>query len=306
MNTFQPEKFRGVFVALNACYDAAGQINKEACRQLCLWYQSLGVQGIYVNGSTGEGLLLNLEERKQMAKAVVESVGKSMTIIVHVGCPSTQDAVELARHAAQLGVDALSAIPSVFYRLSEDSMENHWNTIIDATDLPFFIYNIPQLTSYDLSMKLFRKMLKNPKVHGIKNSAESTMQTLAFKKAGGDNFILFNGPDEQFLAGRLMGADSGIGGTYGCMPELYLLLNTLIHAGRFDDAQKLQAIINQFIERLCSFPSMYGACKAVIAQRAVNIGTPRLPFLPVDPNDPQITALRKDIEEQIALWSPIV
>lgn len=66
---FQPERFRGVIVALNACYDKAGEVSPAACRALCRWYQSLGVRGVYVGGSTGEGLLLSLEERKTLGRS---------------------------------------------------------------------------------------------------------------------------------------------------------------------------------------------------------------------------------------------
>ena len=219
-----------------------------------------------MGGSTGEGLLLSLEERKTLAEAAVQAARGEMTVIVHVGCPATRDAVALARHAAAIGADAISAVPSVFYRLSEESIARHWTAIADAAELPFFIYNIPQLTGYDLSMELFRRMLAHPHVKGIKNSSESARQIQQFKEAGGPDFLVFNGPDEQFLAGRAMGADAGIGGTYGCMPELYLRLDALFMTGQLGEARRLQAIIGGFIERLCAFPSMYGACKAVIAR----------------------------------------
>ena len=110
---------------------------------------------------------------------------------------------------------------------------------------------------------------------------------------------MFNGPDEQFLAGRLMGADAAIGGTYGAMPELYLKLDELIRRGDIAAAQKLQVIVTMFIYRLCSFPSMYGACKTIIRMDGVNIGDPRLPFLPVDEKDPEIRKLYEDIRAAV-------
>ena len=87
-------------------------------------------------------------------------------------------------------------------------------------------------------MELFNRMLQNERVAGIKNSSDACHDILRFKQAGGEDFIVFNGPDEQFLAGRLMGADAGIGGTYGAMPELYLKLEELICRGDILKAQK--------------------------------------------------------------------
>ena len=112
---------------------------------------------------------------------------------------------------------------------------------------------------------------------------------------------MLNGPDEQYLAGRLMGADGGIGGTYGPMPELYMKLEEYICAGEIEKARRLQEKILFFIYRLCSFPSMYGANKAIIKLRSgIDIGQPRLPFLPVSSEDPKVVELKNDIEKAIA------
>ena len=287
--------FKGITVAFNACYDKNGQVDAESVKKAAKWYQEVGVQGLYVCGSTGEGFLMDLDERKQTLAAVMDAVGGDMTIIVHVGAAATHHSIELAKHAEAEKCNATSAVPSVYYRPSEASIERHWNEITYAADLPFFIYNIPQLTGYNLSMDLFHKMIKNERVVGIKNSSESTEQILTFKQEGGPGFVVLNGPDEQYLAGRMMGADGGIGGTYGAMPELYLRLERCISASDFKEAQKWQIIITGLIKRLISFPSMYGASKTIIRMRGVDIGDPRLPFLPV-PNDyPGIKELHDDI-----------
>ena len=301
MVKYDTSKFHGVFVALNASYDANGELNTEKLKELALWYHSLGVKGLYVCGSTGEGMLLTAEERKASVKAVCEAVGGKLVILCHVGAPSTRQAVELAKHAESCGVDAVSAVPCVFYIHSEDAIANHWNTITEAVDLPFFIYNIPQLTGYNLSRGLFERMLQNEKIAGIKNSNEVAHQIMQFKALGGENFIVLNGPDEQYLAGRLMGADGGIGGTYGPMPELYMKLEEYICACEIEKARRLQEKILFFIYRLCSFPSMYGANKAIIKLRSgIDIGQPRLPFLPVSSEDPKVVELKNDIEKAIA------
>ncbi len=295
-------KFNGVFVALNAIYDENDCVNEEEIKKLVKKYKEIGINGIYACGSTGEGFLLNTEERKQVAKAVVEAANGEITTVIHVGAASTKEACELAKHAEEIGADAVSAVPSVYYRLSEASIETHWKTIMNSSNLPFFIYNIPQLTGYDLSYSLLEKMVKEEKVIGIKDSAESTYQMERFRRIAGDDFIIFNGPDEQFLAGRLMGANAGIGGTYGSMPELYIKLDTLIKSGKIEEAKKLQVTVNDFVQRLCSFPSLYGASKAVIKLRyGIEAGKPRLPMLPVSIDDPEIIKLADDINKAVEM-----
>ena len=166
------EKFKGIFVALNTIYDENDEINVSEIQKLVKIYESKGVKGVYVCGSTGEGFLLSTEERMQVVEAVKEVASDDFTIIVHVGCAGTKESIKLAKHAEKFGVDAVSAVPSVYYHLSPASVEKHWNGIIDSTDLPFIIYNIPQLTSFNLPLDLFERMAKNPKVIGIKNSEE--------------------------------------------------------------------------------------------------------------------------------------
>lgn len=294
-------KYRGIFTALNAIYDKDDNVNTEAIKQLVKKYKEIGVKGVYACGSTGEGFLLSTEERKQVTKAVVEAADGDMTVIVHVGAASTKEACELAKYAEEVGADAVSAVPSVYYHLSEASIEKHWDTIMEATDLPFFIYNIPQLTGYDLSYSLFEKMAKKDKVIGIKNSSESTCQIERFRKIAGPDFVIFNGPDEQYLAGRIMGATAGIGGTYGSMPELYIHLAKLIDENRIDEAKVMQTKINDCIFDLLSFPSLYGASKAVITLRyGIDAGIPRLPMLPTSTDDPKLIALVEKINKYVS------
>lgn len=294
------EKFKGVFVALNTIYDKNDEINVDAIKELVRIYKSKGVRGVYVCGSTGEGFLLSTEERMQVAEAVMDVADDDFTVIVHVGCAGTKESIRLARHAEKIGVDAVSAVPSVYYHLSPASVEKHWNGIIDSTDLPFIIYNIPQLTSFNLPLDLFERMAKNPKVIGIKNSEEPVYNMERYRTVAGDDFIIFNGSDEQYLGGRLMGANAGIGGTYGTMPELFVKLDELINQNKIDKAKELQYKINDVIFDLISLPSLYGAAKNVISRRfGIDAGVPRSPFLPVE-NDEKISAIVEKIEKYVA------
>lgn len=293
------DKFKGIFVALNSIYDENDNVNLEAIKELVRVYKSKGVKGVYACGSTGEGFLLSAKERMEIAEACKEAAGEDFTIIVHVGCPSTKESIILAKHAEEIGVDAVSAVPSVYYHLPPASVEKHWNGIIDSTELPFIIYNIPQLSAFNLPYDLFERMAKNPKVIGIKNSEEPVYGMERFRTIAGDDFIIFNGSDEQFLGGRLMGANAGIGGTYGTMPELFVELDKLINNGEIDKAKVLQYKINDVIFDLLSCDSLYGAAKQVITNRfGVDAGQPRSPFLPVE-NGEKIKAITSKIEKYV-------
>lgn len=295
MSKFSTARFRGIFVAFHACYDANGDISTSAAKKLSRLYQSVGVQGLYVGGSTGDGMLLTTEERMQMLEAVMEEVGQEMTIIAHIGSPSTRESCKLAAHAEKCGAHATSAVPSIYYRLPEASIEAHWTAITQAADLPFIIYNIPATTGYNISMNMIHKMLQNDRVVGIKNSSEIAHDILRLKQAGGKDFVVFNGPDEQYLAGRMMGADAGIGGTYGAMPELYLKLEDCIQKGDYEEAKRWQNIITPLIYRLCAMPSLSGATKAILRFRGIDAGDARMPLLPVPQDYPGMKELYEDI-----------
>lgn len=299
MSKYEVSKFRNVTVALNTPFDESGELDLAAAKRVVRYFCTKGIKSLYVCGSTGEGFLLTNDERKKLVEAVTDEVGGEMAVIVHVGTAATRQSVDLAKHAKEAGADATSAVPCVYYRPGEESVYRHWTAITEAADLPFFIYNIPQLTGFQLTMDLFNRMLLNERVAGVKCSSDPAHDIMRFKQAGGKDFIVFNGPDEQYLAGRMMGADAGIGGTYGAMPELYLALENAIRANDYEKAKQIQGVITPLIYKLCSFPSLYGAAKAIIALDGCPIGEPRLPFLPVDTKDPAIISLYQEIRKSV-------
>lgn len=278
------EKYRGVIPAFYACYDAEGNVSPERVRALTQYFIDKGVKGVYVNGSSGECIYQGVEERKIIIENVMAVARGKLTVIDHVACNNTRDSVELARHAESVGVDAIASIPPIYFRLPEYSIAAYWNAISAAApNTDFVIYNIPQLAGTALTMSLFAEMMKNPNVIGVKNSSMPTQDIQMFKAAGraakGD-FIVFNGPDEQFVAGRAIGADGGIGGTYGVMPELFLKLNELIAAGAREEAIALQYDINEIIYKMCSSrANMYAVAKEMLRINAgLDIGGVREPL----------------------------
>lgn len=293
-NGFDLHKFKGIIVAMYACYGEDGEIDPQSVKKLARHYAGSGVTGLYVGGSSGEGLLQTAAERKLALEAVMEEVGGELTVVAHIGAPSTRESVDLAIHAESVGADAISAVPSVYYRLSPESVERHWQAIIDSTSLPFIMYHIPQTTGFRLSPELFAKMAAQPKVIGVKISADSTYELQRFKRIGGTDFLVFNGPDEQYLAGRCIGADGGIGGTYGVMPELFLQIERCFVEGRLEEARHWQYEVNDMIGELLKLPSLYGGCKAIMKLRGFDCGPPRSPIMPVSSSETDLIAKLND------------
>lgn len=281
------DKYKGIFPAFYACFDDLGNISPSRTQALARHFLAQGVQGLYVNGSSGECIYLSVEERKQVLESVMEAVGGKLLIIAHVAANSTRDSMELARHAESLGVDAIAAIPPIYFRLPEHAIAKYWNDIASAAPrTDFIIYNIPQLAGTALTLGLLKEMMKNPQVVGVKNSSMPVQDIQMFVDAGEGRLAVFNGPDEQFIAGRIMGACGGIGGTYGVMPRLFLKANELFEAGKLEEAKELQYAICRIIYGMVScHGSMYAVIKELLRRRGISCGSVRLPFAPLAPED---------------------
>ena len=215
-------KYKGVIPAFYACYDQEGEISPKGVQALTKYFVEKGVKGVYVNGSSGECIYQSTEDRKVVLENVMEAAEGRLTVIAHVACNNTKDSMELARHAESLGVDAIAAIPPIYFRLPEHAIAKYWNDISQAApNTDFVIYNIPQLAGVALTMGLFEEMRKNPRVIGVKNSSMPVQDIQMFKQAAGEDYVVFNGPDEQFISGLAIGADGGIGGRTSVQRESF-------------------------------------------------------------------------------------
>lgn len=275
------DKYKGVIPAFYACYDEEGNISPERVQALTKYFVEKGVKGVYVNGSSGECIYQSVEDRKIVLENVVKAAEGKLTIIAHVACNNTKDSIELAKHAESLGVDAIAAIPPIYFHLPEYAIAEYWNDMSAAApNTDFVIYNIPQLAGVALTMNLFAEMRKNPKVIGVKNSSMPVQDIQMFKAAAGEDYIVFNGPDEQFISGRVIGAEGGIGGTYGVMPELFLKMDELVKAGEMEKAREIQYAANEVIYKMCSaHGNMYGVIKAILKiNEGLELGGVRKPL----------------------------
>ena len=284
------DKYKGVIPAFYACYDENGEISPERVRALTEYFVDKKVRGVYVNGSSGECIYQSVEDRKVVLENVMKVRG-DLTVINHIACNNTKDGMELAAHAESLKVDAIAAIPPIYFKLPEYAIAQYWNDYSSAApNTDFIIYNIPQLAGVALSRGLYAKMRENKNVIGVKNSSMPTYDIQGFVRDGGDDYIVFNGPDEQFVSGRVIGAGAGIGGTYGAMPELFLAMNESIESGDIKRARDIQYDVNDIIEKLTSgHGNMYAMIKEVLRiNEGLDIGSVRKPLVALTDADKEI------------------
>lgn len=284
------DKYKGVIPAFYVCYDDNGEISPERVRALTEYFVDKKVRGVYVNGSSGECIYQSVEDRKVVLENVMKAKG-DLTIINHIACNNTKDGMELAAHAESLKVDAIAAIPPIYFKLPEYAIAQYWNDYSSAApNTDFIIYNIPQLAGVALSRGLYAKMRENKNVIGLKNSSMPVFDIQGFVRDGGDDYIVFNGPDEQFVSGRVIGAKAGIGGTYGAMPELFLAMDECIEAGDMKRANEIQYCVNDIIAALTSgYGNMYAMIKEVLRiNEGLDIGSVRKPLVALTDADKEI------------------
>ncbi|MEG1365849.1 MAG: dihydrodipicolinate synthase family protein [Oscillospiraceae bacterium] len=297
------DKYKGIIPAFYACYDEQGNISPERTQTLVRFLIEKGVKGVYVCGSSGECIYQSVEERKTTLENVMKIAKGKITVIAHVACNNTKDSIELAKHAESLGVDAIAAIPPIYFHLPEHAIAAYWNDISAAApNTDFVIYNIPQLAGVALTMPLFAEMLKNPRVAAVKNSSMPVQDIQMFKAEGGEGFTVFNGPDEQLVSGLAMGADGGIGGTYAVMPELFIKILEYFRAGNLEKARKVQYDVDEIISVMCGcHGNLYAVMKEILRIREdINVGGVRAPLSNIIPADmPVIEKAAKLIDAAI-------
>lgn len=223
------------------------------------------------------------------------------------GTVSAERTKSLAAHAESVGADAIAAIPPIYFRLPEKAIAKYWNDISSAAPkTDFIIYNIPQLAGVSLTMSLLKEMRKNPRVIGVKNSSMPTQDIQMFKNEGKYDIVIFNGPDEQFVAGRVIGAEGGIGGTYCVMPELFIELDGLIKNCEMEKATALRHRINEIIYAMCDCDcSMYAAAKYVLSLQGVECGSVRPPFMPLREENKHLAVKVKEMIDKAKADFPL-
>ena len=270
----------GIYSALVTPMYKDESVNYDMLRRLVTYQLSKGVEGFYCCGSSGEALLLSIEERKKILETVIDTVQGRVPIISHVGTIRTAEVIELAEHAKASGVAAVSMIPPYYYRFTQDEILGYYEDVIKAVPhLSVIIYNIPQFTGISFNKDNISRLLQNPYVVGIKHTSQD-LYGLERMRSAYPGKIYFNGFDEMFLAALSMGVDATIGTTVNLYPELFLHLRACYYSGDMQGAQQIQHTLNSYVEAFCNV-GIFNATKYVLSRRGMKCGVCRSPFRPM-------------------------
>jgi N-acetylneuraminate lyase len=247
---------------------------------------SAGSDGVYVCGQTGEGLLLSKETRKQAAEVAIRNTPRGKQAIVHVGAASTADAVDLARHAARAGAQAVGSLPpSNAFTFVE--VRAYYEAIAAASDLPVLVYYFPEVSRSVSTMEEIESLCSIPNVVGLKFTDFDFYRLSLISRAG---HVIFSGRDEAFACGVLMGASGGIGSFYNLVPELFVQVWEAGLDGEFATARRIQDRINDLIRVVLQFP-MLPAIKTLLTWSGIECGPAVAPRRPLtDEEERQLRA----------------
>jgi N-acetylneuraminate lyase len=228
----------------------SGDLDVPSTERLIDHLYQKGVGGLYVTGSTGEGIYLDFDIRKRIVEIAVNLSKGRGSVIVHVGAIQAAKALELADHAARAGADAVSSIPPFAGGYTWGEVHSFYSKLAADSRLPVIAYYIPALTGQQRSLDELASLLSIPNIAGYKFTDYNlyTMQRLLARF--GPDQIMYNGPDEMLALGLQFGAHGGIGTTYNFMPDLIVQIARHSREGRFADAVAVQRQVNEIIEPL--------------------------------------------------------
>jgi dihydrodipicolinate synthase/N-acetylneuraminate lyase len=269
------KEFTGIIPPALTCFTEDGKFDEAAQREV-IRFQARHVHGFYPCGTYGSGPLMTVEERKQVAKVVVEEKGKAK-VIVHVGAVSTAQVVELARHAEEIGADAVGAIPPYYYKYSDQHLLDHYRALIKAVKIPVFLYNNPMLSGNPVSADVLAT-LADEGLAGVKDSAFDLLNFYMYLlKVDKPDFGFIIGTEAIAAAALDAGASGVISGLANVFPEFMVDFYKTWQKGNPGETAKKQLDVVKARAILKYGPTLT-MTYAVLRMRGLNPGYPRAPY----------------------------
>ncbi len=295
------DQFHGAWPALLTPSTQDGGVNVSALRDLSTHLLEKGIGGLYLCGSTGEGVFLSEPERRRVAEVVMDVVNDRVPVIVHVGTVATRHAVALAEHARDLGASGVASILPPFGRGLEE-IYRHYEAIAAAVpDLPFYPYLFGgEADARSLMSGLLERI---PTVAGAKYTGPNIHELQAIVGMRAIGWTIFSGMDEQCLFAAMVGSPANIGSTLNLMPGVYREIRSAYEIGEVLRARDLQLRVNR-VTRVLQDYGFWGALFEALRLTGLNCGAPRLPraALPLERRSALCEALAgTDFTELVAM-----
>ncbi|MCH2529880.1 MAG: dihydrodipicolinate synthase family protein [Dehalococcoidia bacterium] len=267
-------EFKGVFPANPTPVKSDGRINEKALEKIIQDNLAHGVDGFWIAGSTGEGPVMSEVQRETTARIAGETISGRGLSIMHVGAISSESAAKGARAARKYGCDAICCVPPFFFRGGDQMTIDHYKRVADASDgLPFFVYNLPQLTQVEITPDLMEKIVDAvPNVVGLKHSAMNFGDIRLFADMG---LKCFSGNGTLPLPALTMGAVGTVDAPLSLAPWHYAELYDAWERGDIETAQRLQDGVLEIVNVVRMFGAPAAVTKLILTERlGIDCGRP--------------------------------
>lgn len=273
-------RFYGIWPALLTPLDAAGQLATDVLAQLVERFVAQGLPGLYITGSTGQWPLLTPVERRQAIETVVRASAGRIKVMVHVGAVATDEAVALARHAAQVGADAVSCVAPIYYSVGADATFEHYRRVGAASDLPLFVYHLSTVNQLAINPRDYvERLLGLPNIAGMKVTDGDMYQFGLLRCYAGDRLQLFSGADEVMCHAALSGSVGAIGTFYNVWGPACRAAREAFVAGQFEQGQRFMLAFQPAIAEVLRSQSVWSFLRAAVRlKHGLDIGAPRAPL----------------------------
>ncbi len=286
----------GLIAAPFTPFNDRGALNLDKIETLARLYDKNGVAGAFICGSTGEGVALTVEEKKQVAQKWGEVKGDNLKTVLMVGGTCLPEMQALVEHAQAQGIDAISALCPYYFRPANvERLVGFCRQVAMVTpDLPFYYYHIPALTGGDFSMKQFLQLAEEaiPNLAGIKYTHSNLMDFQQCVGFNGGRYTLLWGMDEALLSGLVLGAAGAVGSTYNYAAPLYHQIIQAFEDNDMEAARRLQQKAVEMVEILVKYGGS-SAGKAFMKLIGVDCGWFRQPLFSLEAE--QLKAMEKEL-----------
>jgi len=272
-----------ILSAITTPFRPDGDLDLDAFEAHVRWLGEAGLDGVFVGGTTGEGVLLEAPELEALVARAASAAGP-LRVIAQVGRPSTRATTELARRALGAGAQAVAAYVPWFYPVTQVQVRAHFLALLEAAgEHPALMYNIPPRTVNDLEPALVAE-LAAAGFAGMKDSTGDAARHEAYREAAdGHDFELYTGTEPLLLQSVRGGSAGSINGLSNCRPELFVALRAALAAGEAGEAERLQREITELKTQVKAEQSTVAAVKRRVRERLAERGVdypaaPRAPF----------------------------
>ncbi|MDC7125642.1 MAG: dihydrodipicolinate synthase family protein [Spirochaetales bacterium] len=284
------KKLFGVITAMTTPFSKEGNVDISAIEQQTDFLIEKGVNCLYPTGTTGEMFLLNTEERKNIAEAVINKANGRATVYIHTGAMTIDETIALSIHAKEAGADGIGVVTPSYFTVDDRAMIAYYKEVCEAvpSDFPVYVYVIPQLAHNDISPECMEEICRVcPNVVGVKYSYPDFRRLMAYMRCKNGKFSVVFGADDMFLPALTAGADGTVSGCSGPFPEVFVEIYKKYIDGDIAGAMESQIKANELVFLMKSGADM-SIFKNILSFRGVCGGHMRSPLKDLAKEDVEI------------------